>query len=315
MIIDKSLNPAKPFAYIAPQSAHKDEQEVLVSIATIFRSLSVEKLENHSQIWVITLKRDPTEEVLEKLILDQNLSANAENREENMNIIFDFLQNNHDHRSSNDFIQTLYDHLDTFTPSTSNAPVSSATAQVDTEDTYRQSRLPLSTMITIKLKRIHQELIELERIGIESNALIKFDLQKSSLYKEKDDDAFGQSEDFTIIGRVFPNSYIYRTVSLQIEIKLESTFPFIPPRVRMLTQIYHPNINENGIICIGILDGKKDWYPQTTLVNVIVDITNLIDNPDLGYSINAEAASNYVHNRAEYDRIAMDFAGKYGLPR
>ena len=101
-------------------------------------------------------------------------------------------------------------------------------------------------MTTIKLKRIRQELIELKRIGIESNALIKFDLQKSSLDKEKDDDAFGQSEDFTIIGRVFPNSDIYGTVSLQIEIKLESTFPFIPPRVRMFTQIYHPNIDRHG---------------------------------------------------------------------
>ncbi len=45
MIIDTDTNRTKPFAYIAPKSCNKDEEEVLISIGTIFKSLSIDKIE------------------------------------------------------------------------------------------------------------------------------------------------------------------------------------------------------------------------------------------------------------------------------
>jgi hypothetical protein len=44
MIIDTKVNRTKPFAYIASKSCHRDEKEVLISIGTIFKSVSINKI-------------------------------------------------------------------------------------------------------------------------------------------------------------------------------------------------------------------------------------------------------------------------------
>ena len=45
MTIDTAANQTKPFAYIASQSCNQDEKEVLISIGTIFKSVSIKKIE------------------------------------------------------------------------------------------------------------------------------------------------------------------------------------------------------------------------------------------------------------------------------
>jgi ubiquitin-protein ligase len=51
---------------------------------------------------------------------------------------------------------------------------------------------------------------------------------------------------YIIIGRILPNSDIYRESAFQIEMKLSSMYPFVLPQVRFITPIYHPNVLEQG---------------------------------------------------------------------
>ncbi len=55
-----------------------------------------------------------------------------------------------------------------------------------------------------------------------------------------------KTDDYVILGRIFPASYIYNQGAYHIEMKLTNTFPFDPPEVRFLTPVYHPHDGKDG---------------------------------------------------------------------
>lgn len=71
------------------------------------------------------------------------------------------------------------------------------------------------------------------------------------------------------IERLEHNQPVYRNIH-QVEIQLGSGYPRTPPTCRMLTPIFHPNI-EPAVICIG-----DHWSAQERLCYLIVRIGEII---------------------------------------
>lgn len=56
------------------------------------------------------------------------------------------------------------------------------------------------------------------------------------------------------------SSYSGGKFKLQVDFPIE--YPFKAPRVKFNTKIYHPNVDDGGNMCVGIL--KSDaWKPST----------------------------------------------------
>jgi ubiquitin-protein ligase len=77
------------------------------------------------------------------------------------------------------------------------------------------------------------------------NAPVRFLLDKSP-FDDEDNESTTDQNVYVIIGRIFPNSEIFKECSIQIEMKLTSNYPTEPPEVRLITPIYHPNVDKNG---------------------------------------------------------------------
>jgi ubiquitin-protein ligase len=88
------------------------------------------------------------------------------------------------------------------------------------------------------------------RLCNKSDAPVRFILDKSPFNEEGEQEeaaaTASSSKEIIILGRIFPNSEIYKDGAYQIEMKLTSTYPFDPPEVRFVTKIYHPNVGQDG---------------------------------------------------------------------
>uniref|UniRef100_A0A7S3E664 NEDD8 carrier protein n=2 Tax=Rhodosorus marinus TaxID=101924 RepID=A0A7S3E664_9RHOD len=83
------------------------------------------------------------------------------------------------------------------------------------------------------------------------------------------------------------------------------SYPHEPPVALCLTQVYHPNINKEGKICLNVL--RDDWKPFYTITTVLQSLqllfTELV-NPD--DPLNKEAAALMKQNERRFDSVVRD---------
>jgi ubiquitin-conjugating enzyme E2 S len=87
-----------------------------------------------------------------------------------------------------------------------------------------------------------------------------------------------------------------------MKLVLSNDYPASPPRGFFLTKIYHPNVANNGDICVNTL--KKDWSPETTLKHVLQVIRCLLIVPFPESSLNDEAGKLFMDSYEEFARRA-----------
>ena len=60
--------------------------------------------------------------------------------------------------------------------------------------------------------------------------------------------------------------------------RAEDLYPFVPPKMRFITKVWHPNISSaNGAICLDIL--KDQWTPALTLKTALLSLQALLSSP------------------------------------
>ncbi|CAF0914771.1 unnamed protein product [Adineta steineri] len=167
-------------------------------------------------------------------------------------------------------------------------------------------------------KRLITEITKLKALSANTDgSSVKFLLDKSPI----DDPSgasrggAGNSAQNVILGRILPSSSNYNQYAYQIEVKLPAEFPFKPPEVRFVTPIYHPNVDEQGKICVDLLNASETWKPTTSLVDVVKAVADLIDSPKIDHALSPEIANEYTANKAEFDKKALAAAKKHGLSR
>jgi ubiquitin-conjugating enzyme E2 M len=72
-----------------------------------------------------------------------------------------------------------------------------------------------------------------------------------------------------------------------------------PPAPR--AQVYHPNIDMEGHVCLNIL--REDWKPVLTISSVMYGLTFLMLSPNADDPLNKEAASLYESNPRQFEQI------------
>ena len=85
----------------------------------------------------------------------------------------------------------------------------------------------------------------------------------------------------------------------KIRIEFTSEYPIKPPRVVFLTVPFHPNVYDNGNICLDIL--KDQWTPALQIDQLLQSIRSLLTDPNPNSPANGDAARMYTQNRPAYD--------------
>ncbi|CAI5639756.1 cell division cycle 34 homolog a isoform X1 [Oreochromis niloticus] len=100
-----------------------------------------------------------------------------------------------------------------------------------------------------------------------------------------------------------PNTH-YEGGYFKARIKFPIDYPYSPPAFRFLTKMWHPNIYENGDVCISILHPPVDdpqsgelpserWNPTQNVRTILLSVISLLNEPNTFSPANVDASVMY----------------------
>lgn len=101
-----------------------------------------------------------------------------------------------------------------------------------------------------------------------------------------------------------PPDTLYQGGYFKAQVKFPIDYPYSPPTVRFVTKIWHPNVYENGDLCISILHPPIDdpqsgempcerWNPTQNVRTILLSVISLLNEPNTSSPANVDASVMY----------------------
>ncbi|XP_077378798.1 ubiquitin-conjugating enzyme E2 G1-like isoform X1 [Festucalex cinctus] len=85
-------------------------------------------------------------------------------------------------------------------------------------------------------------------------------------------------------------------------------YPLRPPKMKFITEIWHPNVAKNGDVCISILHEpgedkfgyekpEERWLPIHTVETIMISVISMLADPNSDSPANVDAAVSSSHPR------------------
>eukprot|EP00158_Paraphelidium_tribonemae_P000986 Partr_v1_DN23801_c0_g1_i1_m63874 putative ubiquitin-conjugating enzyme len=101
-----------------------------------------------------------------------------------------------------------------------------------------------------------------------------------------------------------PEDTPFEDGTFKLVLEFDETYPHKPPQVKFMSQMFHPNVYQDGKLCLDILQNR--WSPTYDVGAILTSIQSLLHDPNPNSPANSEAASLYNENRKEYTRRVRD---------
>ncbi|KAI8808644.1 ubiquitin-conjugating enzyme/RWD-like protein [Cladochytrium replicatum] len=99
-------------------------------------------------------------------------------------------------------------------------------------------------------------------------------------------------------GTLFEGGFFKARLSFPVD------YPLMPPKMKFLSSIWHPNVYEDGNICISILHPPGDdqygyeaaaerWLPIHTVETIVVSVVSMLSSPNDESPANLDAAKEW----------------------
>jgi len=101
-----------------------------------------------------------------------------------------------------------------------------------------------------------------------------------------------------------PPDTLYQGGYFKANVKFPQDYPYNPPTVRFLSKVWHPNVYENGDLCISILHPPVDdpqsgelpcerWNPTQNVRTILLSVVSLLNEPNTFSPANVDASVMY----------------------
>ncbi|XP_055337703.1 ubiquitin-conjugating enzyme E2 R2-like [Paramacrobiotus metropolitanus] len=110
-----------------------------------------------------------------------------------------------------------------------------------------------------------------------------------------------------------PPETLYAGGYFKAVMKFPQDYPFLPPSVKFVNKLWHPNVYENGTVCISILHPPTDdprsgelpcerWNPTQNVHSVLMSIISLLNEPNTSSPANVDASVMYRRYKEKGDK-------------
>ncbi|KAJ1807471.1 ubiquitin-conjugating enzyme E2 S, partial [Coemansia sp. RSA 2599] len=99
-----------------------------------------------------------------------------------------------------------------------------------------------------------------------------------------------------------PEDTPYDKGQFHVRLTIDESFPNTPPKGIFITKIFHPNVSEQGEICVNTL--KKDWQKHYGIEHVLITVKCLLIYPNPESALNEEAGKLLLERYDDYAKHA-----------
>ncbi|CAH3018758.1 unnamed protein product [Porites evermanni] len=163
---------------------------------------------------------------------------------------------------------------------------------------------PKISRISVRDKLLVKEVTELEENALES---CKVEFKDPNVLHE-----------FTLT--ITPGEGYWKDGIFIFHVLIPEDYNIKPPHVWCETKIWHPNISENGEVCLSLLrehtlDGSG-WAPTRKLKDIVWGLNSLFtDLLNFDDPLNVEASELFFKNKESFRRRVEDYIRLYASPR
>jgi len=109
-----------------------------------------------------------------------------------------------------------------------------------------------------------------------------------------------------------PKGSPYENGHFVVDIQIPKNYPFVPPKMRFDTKVWHPNVSsQNGAICLDIL--KNEWSPALTLRTALLSLQALLSTPNPDDPQDAQVAGQYKKDIKDFEKTAKFWTESYAI--
>lgn len=100
--------------------------------------------------------------------------------------------------------------------------------------------------------------------------------------------------------------------TFNLTLQFSEEYPNRPPVVKFVSKLFHPNVYNDGGICLDIL--QSNWSPIYDISAVLTSIQSLLCDPNPNSPANSEAARLFQENRREYNKRVQQIVEESWTP-
>lgn len=105
-----------------------------------------------------------------------------------------------------------------------------------------------------------------------------------------------------------PEDTIWQDGIFKLFLTFTEEYPNKPPIIKFVTKIFHPNVYNDGNICLDILNNQ--WSPIYDVSSILTSIQSLLTDPNPNSPANTEASRLYTENRKVYEKRVREIVEK-----
>jgi len=112
-----------------------------------------------------------------------------------------------------------------------------------------------------------------------------------------------------------PEGTPYENGIFKLELNIPDRYPNDPPKVRFITKVYHPNIDNAGRICLDTLKmpPKGAWTPSLNIPTLLTTIRLLLSTPNPDDPLMPDITEEFRNNHKKFYATAQSWTKEYAV--
>jgi len=118
-----------------------------------------------------------------------------------------------------------------------------------------------------------------------------------------------------------PEGTAYEGGVFKTSLSFPKDYPMNPPKMKFVSEVFHPNVYPDGRVCISILHApgddptgyetsKERWSPVQSIEKILLSVMSMLAEPNIESSANVDASKMFRDDLKQYRKKARTLVRK-----